>query len=145
MSFGVSSGFEPGSNRAEEAPRHRRNPTSSSVAARQRSVEHARGTWRAAAATQGLDLGDYGGHRPARSQLLGTVVSRASTVVQANIAAARWREDPAECLIKPAVDDIGVFDFDRAADTIQAGRLRCRRVPTLRAPQYVQGQQRRRC
>lgn len=56
------------------------------------------------------------------------VLSRASAVVQARIAAARMREQPADCLITVPGQTIGLFDFHRSAEAIEAGRAAARRV-----------------
>lgn len=53
---------------------------------------------------------------------LSTVLSKASALIQANIAASRLRDEPPDYLIVPAVSDIGLFDFHRAAEAIEAGR-----------------------
>jgi NTE family protein len=62
------------------------------------------------------------------------VLSRASAVVQAHIAAARLREQPPECLIKVPVHTIGLFDFHRTAEATAAGRAAARQaLPDLLA------------
>jgi NTE family protein len=62
------------------------------------------------------------------------VLSKASTIVQAHIAAGRLREQPADHLIAIALPEIGVFDFHRAAEVIAAGRTAARRaLPEIRA------------
>jgi NTE family protein len=55
-------------------------------------------------------------------QSLSMVLTRASVVVQSHIAAARLREQPPDFLIQPD-SGVGVFDFDRAAVAIEAGRV----------------------
>jgi len=59
---------------------------------------------------------------------LADVLSRASAVIQANIAAARLRNEPADFCIAPDVQCIGLFDFNRANDAIEAGRAAARAV-----------------
>ena len=62
------------------------------------------------------------------------VLSRSSGVVQAQIAAARLREEPPNCLISIPVHTIGLFDFHRTAEAIAAGRTAAREaLPTLLA------------
>ncbi len=69
---------------------------------------------------------------PAAEGLAG-ILSKASTVIQLNIAASRLRDDPADFVIEPDVAAIGLFDLDRAADAIEAGRAAVRTVlPALR-------------
>jgi NTE family protein len=53
---------------------------------------------------------------------LSMILMRASIVVQSHIAAARLRQHPPDFLIQPDVGTVGVFDFDRAAEAIDAGR-----------------------
>jgi NTE family protein len=59
---------------------------------------------------------------------LSTVLSKASAMIQANLAAARLRDEPPDYLIVPPVSDIGLFDFHRAAAAIEAGRAATRAV-----------------
>jgi NTE family protein len=54
---------------------------------------------------------------------LRTVLSKASALIQANTAVHRLRDEPPDYLIAPAVADIGLFDFHRAAEAIEAGRV----------------------
>lgn len=62
------------------------------------------------------------------------VLSKASTIVQARIAAARLRDDPADYLITITLPKVGVFDFHRAAEVIAAGQTAARRaLPEIRA------------
>jgi Cation transporter/ATPase, N-terminus len=62
------------------------------------------------------------------------VLSKASAIVQARIAAAQLREHPADHLIEIALPDVGVFDFHRAAELVAAGRAATRQaLPEIRA------------
>ena len=62
------------------------------------------------------------------------VLSRASTIVQARIAAARLREQPPDCLISVPTGTIGMFDFHRTAEATAAGRTAARQaLPDLLA------------
>jgi len=62
------------------------------------------------------------------------VLSRASAVVQAQIAAARLREQPPDCLISVPTGSIGMFDFHRTAEATAAGREAARQaLPDLLA------------
>jgi NTE family protein len=63
------------------------------------------------------------------------VLSKATGVVQARIAAARLREQPPDCLVAvPMRDAIGLFDFHRAAEAIDAGHLAAREaLPEIRS------------
>lgn len=62
------------------------------------------------------------------------VLSRASTVVQARIAAARLREQPPGYLITVPVPTMGLFDFHRTAEAVAAGRSAARQaLPELLA------------
>jgi NTE family protein len=63
------------------------------------------------------------------------VLSRATGVIQARIAAARLREQPPDCLVTvPMRDEIGLFDFHRAAEAIDAGRIAAREaLPEIRS------------
>jgi NTE family protein len=56
------------------------------------------------------------------------VLSRASAVVQARIAAARLREQPPDCLISVPVHTIGMFDFHRTAEATAVGRTATRQA-----------------
>jgi NTE family protein len=56
------------------------------------------------------------------------VLSRASAVVQAHIAAARLREQPPDYLIKVPVRSIGLFDFHRTAEATAAGHTAARQA-----------------
>jgi NTE family protein len=49
-------------------------------------------------------------------------------MIQANIAVRRLRDEPPHHLIVPLVSDIGVFDFHRALEAIQASRAAARAV-----------------
>jgi NTE family protein len=61
------------------------------------------------------------------------VLSKAMTVVQVRIAAARLREQPPDCLVVVPPTGIGLFDFHRAAEAVDAGRLAAREaLPTIR-------------
>src|SRR5262249_27018205 len=57
---------------------------------------------------------------------LSAILSRASAVIQGNIAAARLRDQPADYCITPAVGNVGIFDLNRAAEAIEAGRTAAR-------------------
>jgi NTE family protein len=62
------------------------------------------------------------------------VLSKASNIVQAHIAAWRLREQPADHVIAITLPEIGVFDFHRAAEVIAAGHTAARRaLPEIRA------------
>lgn len=56
------------------------------------------------------------------------ILSHASAVVQANIVAARLRDQPPDFCIAPQVGDVGLFDLNRAADTIESGRAAARAI-----------------
>lgn len=61
------------------------------------------------------------------------VLSRATGVVQARIAAARLREQPPDCIVIVPASEIGLFDFHRAAEAVDAGRLAAREaLPEIR-------------
>jgi NTE family protein len=63
---------------------------------------------------------------------LAAILCQASIVVQTAIAAARLRESPPDFLIAPAASDIGVFEVQRAAEAIEAGRAAARAaLPSL--------------
>jgi NTE family protein len=57
---------------------------------------------------------------------LASILCKASIVVQTAIAAARLRESPPDFLIAPAASDIGLFEVQRAAEAIEAGRAAAR-------------------
>ena len=63
------------------------------------------------------------------------VLSQATGVIQARIVAARLREQPPDCLLAvPLRGGIGLFDFHRAGEAIEAGRLAARgAVPEIRS------------
>jgi NTE family protein len=72
-----------------------------------------------------------------------TVVARALTIVQDRIARSRLAGDPPDVLIVPAVGDIGLFEFYRAAESIAAGEAAAKTaLAEIRAA--VQGQRSRR-
>lgn len=57
------------------------------------------------------------------------VLSKATGVVQARIAAARLREQPPDCLVAvPRQDAIGLFDFHRSGEAVDAGRVAARQA-----------------
>jgi NTE family protein len=61
------------------------------------------------------------------------VLSKASSVVQARIAAARLREQPPDCIVAVPSRKIGLFDFHRAAEAVDAGRIALREaLPEIR-------------
>jgi len=61
------------------------------------------------------------------------VLSKATDVVQAHIAAARLREQPPDCIVVVPSGEIGLFDFHRAAEAVDAGRLATREaLPEIR-------------
>jgi len=62
------------------------------------------------------------GHKQDADLGLIDVLSHASGVVQARIAAARLRERPPDCLITVPEHTIGLFDFHRTAEATGAGR-----------------------
>jgi len=69
---------------------------------------------------------------PATELGLVEILSRASTVVQAHIAAARLREQPPDFLVQVPVR-LGLFDFHQSREAVQAGRAAARQVlPDLR-------------
>jgi NTE family protein len=95
---------------------------------------HARLDWRAPQTPPTTN----DGHRPqaGNDADLGLidVLSRASTVVQARIAAARLREQPPDYLISVTLPEIGLFDFHRATEIVAAGRAAAHRaLPEIRA------------
>jgi NTE family protein len=62
------------------------------------------------------------------------VLSQATGVVQARIAAARLREQPPDCIVAVPSGQIGLFDFHRAGEAVDAGRLAAREaLPEIRA------------
>jgi NTE family protein len=63
------------------------------------------------------------------------VLSKATGVVQSRIAAARLREQPPDCLVAvPMRDAIGLFDFHRAPEAVDAGRVAAREaLPEIRS------------
>jgi NTE family protein len=62
------------------------------------------------------------------------VLSNATGIVQARIAAARLREQPPDCMIAAPSPEIGLFDFHRAAEVVETGRLAAREaLPEIRS------------
>ncbi|MEM1200761.1 MAG: hypothetical protein AAGI06_15785 [Pseudomonadota bacterium] len=59
---------------------------------------------------------------------LTTVLMAAFNISQDRLARSRLAGDPADISINPAANGIGLFDFDRAADAIAAGRDAAERV-----------------
>jgi hypothetical protein len=59
-----------------------------------RGIEHLRNYWRAMPRITAAEVAWMALFGESAGSVLGTVLSRASTVVQANTAAARWRDDP---------------------------------------------------
>jgi NTE family protein len=54
--------------------------------------------------------------------------------VQSHLAVARLREYPPDCLISIPHPRIGIFDFHRAPEMVDAGRAAARRaLPQIRA------------
>lgn len=62
----------------------------------------------------------------ARSDGLTAILYKASAVVQTTIAAARLREEPPDFLIAPVAHEIGLFELQRGAEAIEAGRAAVR-------------------
>lgn len=61
------------------------------------------------------------------------VIAKSSAVVQAAIAGARLREDPADFFVSPRAENIGVFEMMRMAEAVECGRAAARRaLPALR-------------
>jgi NTE family protein len=61
------------------------------------------------------------------------VLSEATAVVQARIAAARLREQPPDCIVAVPSREIGLFDFHRATEAVDAGRAAAREaLPEIR-------------
>jgi NTE family protein len=54
------------------------------------------------------------------------VLSTAAGVIQARIAAGRLREQPPDCFVAVPTREVGVFDFHRAAEMVDAGRAAAR-------------------
>jgi NTE family protein len=62
------------------------------------------------------------------------VLSRASDVIQARIAAGRLRVEPPDFLLTVPLPELGGFDFHRAAEAIDAGREAAREaLPEIRS------------
>jgi NTE family protein len=62
------------------------------------------------------------------------VVSRAAHVAQCQIAALRIQDDEPEFLLTVPVPSVGLFEFDRSSELIEAGRAAAERaLPELRA------------
>ena len=62
------------------------------------------------------------------------MLSKATGVVQARIAAARLREQPPTVSSLYRSREIGLFDFHRAAEVVDAGRLAAREaLPEIRS------------
>ncbi len=61
------------------------------------------------------------------------VITRAAGLVQARLAANQLRTHPPDCLISVHQHHIGLFDFHRSAEVIEAGRVAARRaLPAIR-------------
>jgi len=61
------------------------------------------------------------------------VLAKGSAVVQAAIAGARLREDPADFFVSPRAEGIGVFELMRMAEAFECGRAAAlRALPGLR-------------
>ena len=56
------------------------------------------------------------------------VLSRASSLIQAHIAAGRLRDDPPDVLVHVQLPQMGLLDYDRAGEAIAAGRAAARRA-----------------
>jgi NTE family protein len=73
-----------------------------------------------------------GGNNGIEMRLL-DVLSRATSLAQLQIAAARLHAHPPDCLITIALPQIGLFDFHRSAEAVTAGRIAARNaLPALR-------------
>ncbi|GIW44243.1 MAG: hypothetical protein KatS3mg077_1525 [Candidatus Binatia bacterium] len=86
--------------------------------------ERLRRRWQKPSPAPSRVLPEDNGH-PAAELGLVEVLSRASTVVQARIAAARLREQPPDFLIHVPVR-LGLFDFHQSREAIHTGRLAAR-------------------
>ncbi|GIW39645.1 MAG: patatin family protein [Candidatus Binatia bacterium] len=62
------------------------------------------------------------------------ILSRASAVIQSRIAAAKLRESPPDLLVRISLPEIGLFDFHRSKEAIEAGRKAAEKVlPEVRS------------
>ncbi|MFN8624570.1 MAG: patatin-like phospholipase family protein [Candidatus Binatia bacterium] len=62
------------------------------------------------------------------------VLTRASAVVQAHIAAHRLREHPPDYLLRVSLPEVGLFDFHRSAEAVAAGHAAARAaLPEIQA------------
>lgn len=62
------------------------------------------------------------------------VLTKASGVIQARIAAGRLQEEPPDCFVAVPLREIGGFDFHRATEAIEAGRAAAREaLPEIRS------------
>ena len=68
------------------------------------------------------------------------ILAKSSRLIQSQIAQARFRLDPPDFLIQPAAGDIGLFEFHRAVESIEAGREAARAaLPGLREALRARG------
>lgn len=82
----------------------------------------------------GMGFVRYFFHRRQDEPSVFTVVARSLTLVQDRIARSRLAGDPPDVMIAPKVGDIGLFEFYRAADSINAGEAAAERaIPEIRA------------
>lgn len=59
---------------------------------------------------------------------LSTVMVEAFNIMQDRITRARLAGDPPDILISPRIANVGLFDFHRAAETIEHGRRAAERA-----------------
>ena len=82
--------------------------------------------------TKGI-IRSFFGHRQAQPSVL-TVMSRSLAVGQDRIARSRLAGDPPDMMLSPRLGDIGMFEFYRAADSIEAGAIAAEKaIPEIRA------------
>lgn len=71
-------------------------------------------------------------HRQASEPRMIDVILSVSRVVESEVATARLRDQPSDWLLQVPVPQVGIFDFDRSKELIEAGREAARKaLPAL--------------
>lgn len=71
---------------------------------------------------------------------ISSVMMQSFNIIQDRIARSRLAGDPPDTLINPDIGDIGLFDFHRAAEAIDAGYKAAKPVIDILAPQFSENQ-----
>ncbi|MEP3264624.1 MAG: hypothetical protein ABJN78_02555, partial [Hyphomicrobiales bacterium] len=69
---------------------------------------------------------------------ISSVMMQSFNIIQDRIARSRLAGDPPDTLVSPQIGDIGLFDFHRASEAIDAGYAAAKPIIAMLAPQFSQ-------